>query len=323
MGAAIVRSNGLVVMDVSGVRRRRRGGAVTADERWHLGSNTKAMTATLVAMLVEEATDVDWERSVADLFPDLEVDPAWREVTLQMLVDHRSGLASDLGTSTMLASRAGLDPRAHRASWLEATLASPPPETPGTFAYSNLGYIALGALLERRMDAPFEQLLRERVWQPLGMHGCGFGGPGEDNARGHVGGVAQGAYFDNPPILAPAATVHCTLESWVPFVTMHLRAARGEDDPQALLRPASFERLHTAHDGGAYAGGWIVGEVDDGHPYLAHDGSNTAWLARVMIVPALDTAILIASNAEPLESQGAIDAITMTLLAHARDTPWP
>ena len=87
--------------------------------------------------------------------------------------------------------------------------------------------------------------MASRLWRPLGMARCGFGGPGEGNARGHVGGVAQGAAFDNPPIIAPAGTAHCSLEAWAAFVGLHLRAARGESE---LLSAPSFAQREAGVD---------------------------------------------------------------------------
>ncbi len=305
LGAAIVRSAGVEVVEVSGVRHRRRGGAVTREELWHLGSDTKAMTATLVAMLVEEADDVSWDAPVTALFAglDVDVDPAWREITLQMLLDHRGGLPANIDAITSASSRAGMDPRAHRATMIATLLAAPPEGAPGIFAYSNVGYTMLGALLERRWDADFEALMASRLWRPLGMARCGFGGPGEGNARGHVGGVAQGAAFDNPPIIAPAGTAHCSLEAWAAFVGLHLRAARGESE---LLSAPSFAHLHTPQEGETYAGGWIVVEREGDGRILTHDGSNTAWYAHAVLVPAHDLAVLVTSNAGLPDGQAAV-----------------
>ncbi|MGB1699029.1 MAG: serine hydrolase domain-containing protein, partial [Nannocystaceae bacterium] len=228
LGAAILTSGGVALVDVSGVRHRRKGGTVTTKERWHLGSNGKAMTATLIAQLVE-SSDVAWDSPIAELFGEGTVDEGWREVTVQMLLDHRGGLPANLPEALVRrAQTEDVDSRVLRAEWVRETLAEPPIGEVGEYAYSNAGYTMLGALLESRWDATFWDLLTERLLTPLKMEGCGFGGPGSDNARGHVFGVAQGAGADNPDVMAPAGTVHCPLASWGEFVRMHLRAARGE-----------------------------------------------------------------------------------------------
>src|SRR5688572_7235160 len=70
LGAAVIGRSGLRALGVVGRRRVDQPDAVSADDRWHLGSNTKAMTATLVARLVER-NQMAWTTSLADAFPDL------------------------------------------------------------------------------------------------------------------------------------------------------------------------------------------------------------------------------------------------------------
>jgi len=81
--AAIVTSKGVVAAGVTGVRKRDTEIPATLDDLWHLGSDTKAMTATLAARLVEQ-NKLKWETSVADVFPDLadKFHPEMKAVTL-------------------------------------------------------------------------------------------------------------------------------------------------------------------------------------------------------------------------------------------------
>ena len=73
MAAAIVTSKGLVTAGVVGTRKRGTEIAATLNDQWHLGSDTKAMTATLVAKLVEQGR-LRWECTMADVFPDMSAD---------------------------------------------------------------------------------------------------------------------------------------------------------------------------------------------------------------------------------------------------------
>mgnify|MGYP001297001515 CR=1 FL=1 len=76
----------------------------------------------------------------------------------------------------------------------------------------------------------------------------------------------------------------------------HLRAARGESE---LLSAPSFAHLHTPQEGETYAGGWIVVEREGDGRILTHDGSNTAWYAHAVLVPAHDLAVLVLGLAQP------------------------
>ena len=82
--------------------------AVTVEDRRHLGSDTKAMTATLAAMVVEQSA-LEFDTPVTQILP--EADPAWASVTVRHLLSHTSGLHDDTGLARFVtnASRAGDD----------------------------------------------------------------------------------------------------------------------------------------------------------------------------------------------------------------------
>src|SRR5262245_52681073 len=70
LGAAVVNERGAVAVAVVGVRKRGDDTPATADDQFHLGSDTKAMTAALVALFVEKG-DLDWDSTLGGTFPDL------------------------------------------------------------------------------------------------------------------------------------------------------------------------------------------------------------------------------------------------------------
>jgi hypothetical protein len=134
-------------------------GPVDEHSRFSIGSITKTMTATFVDQLAsEKAFALDAE--LRSLFDDVDV-PAG--ITVRHALDHRSGLVSDApieGTADV----AGLFAR-HP---LRGTFA------PGSDrVYSNAAYGLLGLLVERAGGAPYGDVLRERLFAPLGMHESG------------------------------------------------------------------------------------------------------------------------------------------------------
>jgi len=76
-----------------GVRKLKSADLITPADRFHLGSNTKAMTATVIAMGVEEGK-LSWKSRPLDVFPDLDstIDPAYRDITLTDLLTHRASI---------------------------------------------------------------------------------------------------------------------------------------------------------------------------------------------------------------------------------------
>lgn len=306
LAAAYWKDGALVAFGVDGVRERGSEVEVTAADRFHLGSCTKSMTATLIAMFVEDGT-LRWDSTVGEVFEDLaeDLDPAWLDVTLTQLLTHRAGAPGDLrgyadGLGLVILG-SKQPPPAMRLVLLEGVCAVPPKHAPGTtYEYSNNGYMIAAAMLERATGETWEHLIQTRLFDPLGMTTAGFGAPSSkdelDQPRGHWANGKSAKRFDNPACYGPAGTVHASLEDWLKYLQLHLAGARGE--PTDLLGPESFARLHEpVGSNPEYAMGWIVTERPwAGGRALTHAGSNTAWYCTVWIAPAANLIILAASN---------------------------
>lgn len=334
LGALVSKGDHTIAAGVAGVRVR--GGSVSAtlDDRWHVGSCTKSMTATLAAMLAAEGK-IAWDATPVTIFPDQAetMDPAWKAATLARLLSNTSGAAGDLlQDHPDLWSRFwknDLSSADQRLLLVRTLTALPPEQSPGSaYLYSNAGFSIAGAMLEKASGAGYEDLLRARLFVPLGMTSAGFGAPGASadpehadapwghDARGRA--IPPGPGSDNPSAITPAGRVHLTLEDWAKYARFHLRGARA-DQPE--LGKDSFARLHApAPEAGRarYAMGWIAGA--SGQPplrLLGHSGSNTMWYAVIWLIPDLDLAILTACNDG---SQGpAMERLTADLLAEFRE----
>ena len=93
MAAAVLRGERIIAQGAAGVRKRGTAERITLDDRFHIGSCTKAMTATLVAMLVEDGK-LNWTTTLGQLFADRVklMHPTWEKVTLRHVLAHRAGL---------------------------------------------------------------------------------------------------------------------------------------------------------------------------------------------------------------------------------------
>jgi CubicO group peptidase (beta-lactamase class C family) len=286
----------LTAVGAVGVRKLGDDAKMTIADRVHIGSCTKAMTATRIAMLVEEGK-LRWDSTLAEVFPDLK--PKLHEnlaaVTLEQLLTHRSGLPADgpwwqlQGSSTTEQRR---DLLTRWASWK-------PPQPPGKkFEYSNAGYAFAGLMAEQVTGKSWEDLMTEGLFQPLGMKSAGFGPPGAkdrlDEPWGHTAG-GKPSQIDNSPPIGPAGTVHCSLPDWAKFVAVHLQGAQGQGK---LLKPETFRKLHAPAPGNDnYGFGWgAVERPWAGGVALTHSGSNTVWFATVWIAPQRNFATLVATN---------------------------
>ena len=331
MVAATIEGERIVASGAAGVRKAGSPQKVSLDDRFHIGSCTKAMTATLCAMLVEEGK-LKWDTTIGEAFPELKdrIDPAWRGVTLRLLLQNRSGAPENLDANGLWLRLWAFRGPAEQARQVltEGVVTIPPPVQPGTkFVYSNAGFAIAGHMAERAMHKPWEELLRERLFKPLKMTSAGFGAPGKrgaiDQPRGHKESgepVEPGPGADNPVAIGPAGIVHCTVADWAKFVALHLEADNGHPK---LLKPETFRILHTPPVGQDYAMGWIVTQRPwAGGTTLTHAGSNTMWYCVTWLAPKKNFAVLVMCNQGGDEAAKACDDAAAALIqeyqSHAR-----
>lgn len=305
LAAAVTSATELIALGATGTRLWGQEVAATGDDKFHLGSCTKAMTADLIGMLVEEGR-LAWSTPIIDVFPDLaeNADPAWSGVTINHLLAMRGGIVGNLPEG-LDAAVLGLPRRECRLGVLRAALVKPPAKPVGAeYEYSNLSFVILGCAIERLWDGDWEDLVRTRLFEPLGMETAGIGPTGVDDRtdqpwphrteNGLPVPVPPGPWRDNHDWLAPAGKVHASLADWARFARMHLRGLAGED---GLLRAETIRHLHEAPFGGPYGGGWLREEQGEGaSPVWSHAGSNTMNFALICLIPDADRALLCATN---------------------------
>jgi len=305
---------------VTGVRKLGDPTTATSGDKWHLGSDTKAMTATLIATAVEAGT-LGWDTTLQQAFPELTIDAGYRDVTIAMLLAHVGGAPANLPNDVLQIMTGSGTSRALRYSAVKALLSRTPGAVRGTFTYSNAGYMIAGAALERATNTGWEQLMADRLFRPLGMMSCGFGPAAStgqvDQPWGHqlVNGQLTPINADNPAALGPAGTAHCALADWLAFLREHLRGANG-DSTELGLSPATWSKLHTPYPGSDYALGWIVvSRPWAGGIALTHVGSNTLNVADVWIAPATHRIFISAGNRGDDPAIAAADAAIAALVA--------
>lgn len=323
IGAALLEGRDVAAIAVVGVRRAGKSEPVTLDDRWHLGSCTKAMTATLCAIFVQEGM-LRWDTTLGEVFSNETMHEDWRAVTLEQLLAHRGGVPSDLSKDGLWATlwkREGT-PTEQRMTLVRSLLRDPPLSRPGeAYLYSNAGFAIAGAMLERITGREWESLIRERLFQPLGMSTAGFGAPGDastvDQPWGHerallgLKPIAPGPQADNPPAIGPGGTVHCSLRDWARFVSLQLPRAL---DDKSLITPQTLRRLHQRPEAGNYAMGWVHADRSWGGHVAMHNGSNTLWFAVVWIAPERNFALLACTNVGGDRAEKALDDAVSGLL---------
>ena len=308
LGAAVVTRDGGVDVDVVGVRIRGGDDPVRLDDRWHIGSCGKSITAALYARLVEGG-EAEWGARLPDLFPDLaeRIDAGWSAITIDDVFVSQAGLPANLGRSEISAAWGDERPPEEQRTEAAAAALAQSPRRPGRFLYSNLGYIVIGAAIERITGLPYESALATHVLAPLGITSGGFGPPpglwghgGRMLALGPLGLIDLGRgkpadpeqpRSDNPAIMSPAGRLHLTLGDWARFQRVFLKQHEG------FLRPETVERLLTSASGSGqrHALGWAPAQ-GLGDASFGQQGSNTWWVATAIIDRAREHTSMVVAN---------------------------
>jgi CubicO group peptidase (beta-lactamase class C family) len=311
--AALVFRNGrIAAQGVVGRRVATTGDRIRLSDPFVIGSCGKSMTATIVARLVARGV-VSFGTTLGAVFPELRsrMQAGYRTVSVAALLAHRSGLPDLLPVPLPVSG----NPAADRARALPFILALPPEGMPGqTYRYSNLGYIVVGAVLERLVGVAFERLAARELFQPLSLGSAGFFAPtGPSAPRGHTFmGVplSPGSLLYPPRAGSPAGLFHLSLPDWARYARVHLGLG-----PQGYLSSTLLARLQrpSSGPGERYAFGWHVTSTEAGIR-LSHNGSDGYWAARILLIPSRDYGILMATNILSTGADSAGDELQTLLL---------
>lgn len=292
LGGAIVTDKGIGVIGAVGIRKHGDATTVTENDKWHLGSNTKAITSTLLGILVDRG-DVDWSHTIGDIFPEWAstIDPAFRDVTFKQLLANRSGLLETSENENSALWSSGTRPEQRKEHTRRIVHRAPQGIPNVTYQYHNSNFIIAGAMMEEITGRAWETLLQDELFDPLGMTSAGFLSPGGvdskliDDPWGHsdMSGSRIASRGDNAPALGPAGTVHASMRDWAKFVRLHLNGSQGN----LSLSPATLSELHTEAMTDPvwpdrYGFGWV--HFDEfGGPGLWHNGSNGLWYSHAQL----------------------------------------
>ena len=253
------------------------------DTIFPIASMTKPVTAVAILMLVEEGkirlsdpvsrfvpefkdTKVAMPRS--DAAGGIYTVPAKREVTVHDLITHTSGLGSGGAASAATARIAPRDLTGTVADWTAALGAAPLDFQPGTrWAYSGLaGIDTLGRIVEVASGLTFDEFLRQRVFEPLGMKDTAFNVPEDKKARVVTlySRTPEGLELRPVPAWVGTTTLHggggglwSTAEDYLHFAQMLVNG--GELNGTRLLGSRTVDLMASNHVGDLYEKAGSVG----------------------------------------------------------------
>lgn len=312
---AVVSSDSVLECHVMGVKRADTDYAAQPDDRFHIGSNTKAVTAFIAALLVKEKK-IEWNTTILSLFPELR----WRTryvydtVTLGNLLTFRGRLQGyTYNTLTPAFQQFPGDYAAQRMQLAAYFLTQAPmKKDEHGLTPSNVDYIVAGLMLEKATGKPYKTLVAE-LGKKLGID-FRFDYPNLKDTTQPWGHDAE--LQPLPPAesykmnwLLAAGNINVSLEDYARFVRLQLMGLKGKSD---LLPKKTFEQLLFGMPQFSY--GWFnMPEKETGH-HVAYNESNAgAFITRVHIIKEADRGYIIFTNAATAATQEAIGVLQKEL----------
>jgi CubicO group peptidase (beta-lactamase class C family) len=337
IGLAIVKDDHVVVAKGYGVRKLGAPEPVDAETLFGIASNTKVFTATALGILAEEGK-LEWDAPVVRYLPGFQMYDAWvtRQMTVRDLLVHRSGLG--LGAGDLMF----WPPTTFTRKELVERLRYIEPATSfrSAYAYDNVLYPVAGEVIEAVSGMPWEDFVRTRILEPVGMSGSDvrLSDPASVPNAATTHARVEGTVRAVPPHLGenvnPAGGIFSNARDMARWVMVQLDSGRvagtdtrvfGSGVTRQLWRPVNpmpfgdpppeLEPLR--HNFQFYALGLGVWDYQ-GHRVIGHTGGLPGYLSRVMWLPEEKLGVVVLTNQESGE---AFDAIAYHIVDHYLGRP--
>lgn len=340
VAVAVVKDGRVVVAKGYGVRKLGDRTPVDAQTRFGIASNTKAFTATALALLVE-AGELDWDAPVIHYVPWFQMyDPyVTRELTVRDLLVHRSGLG--LGAGDLL----WWPPSTYDRHEIIRRLRYLKPATSfrSEYAYDNVLYLVAGEVIEAVSGQSWEDFVTARILRVVGMAGTTLlqrgaaRGANIAMSHGRINGRVRAIAPFDASVTNPAAGIVSNAEDMAKWMMVQLDSGRlatgGRLFEPATARtlwsavtpipvgpaPAELAPLRTGFNG--YGLGFAVRDYRK-EKLVTHTGGLPGYVSRVALIPDRRLGVAVLTNQE---SGAAFDAITWHILDHylgARPFDW-
>ena len=306
LAIAVIRDGELLLAKGYGYRDLERQLPVTENTLFAIGSNSKSFTVTVLGMIADQGK-LDWDEPVRTYMPDFQMyDPvATEHMTARDLVTHRSGLprhdalwyGSDLSRYEMYSRLRYLEPnRDFRA----------------VYQYQNLMFMTAGILAEKLGENTWENLVRERIMNPLGMTRSNFSVSDmypetHDAAVPYVliEDTVRRVPYRNIDNVAPAGSINSCVTEMIRYIRFHID--QGVYDGQQLLSKATaadMQMPHMAIQGtieydelghGSYGMGLSVTSYR-GEKVVQHGGGIDGFISAMSWMPRRKIGVMVLTN---------------------------
>ena len=285
---AVLTSANILEMKALGKHSVNLPDTATLSDRFHIGSNTKAMTAFLIAKFVESGK-LSWITKFFDLFPEWKSESKvdYEDITLKDLLSHRAGIHTLQGDSsdpevpsfegTTMEKRMAFGRFVLKINRLKI-------DSLQTFIYSNAGYTLATLMLEKVTNKSWEDLI-DKVFNKDLKFNVAFSWP-ENQKRKDTWGHSfeKGTLIPVPSntnfrldYTEPSGDLNMTIKDFAKFIQLNLDGLNGKNN---YLKASTYSFLHNGLKD--YAIGWY-NIKENGNEYSTHSGTVGTYYTTVQI----------------------------------------
>ena len=330
LAVAIVKDGQVVYAKGFGYRDVKKELKVTPDTLFAIGSCSKAFTATALAILAGEGK-LDWDKSVRDYLPDFRLHDAYATAQLRPrdLVTHQSGLPRHdmVWYGSPLSRKEIFDRLRH----LE-----PSKPLHAKYQYNNLMFMTAGVLIERISGSTWEEFVRRRILDPLGMKTTNFSVNDSQKTSNfslpyqEPKGEVKEIPFRNIDAIGPAGSINSSVNEMTRWLLLLL--GKGKIEGRQVIPEKNLSEVHTPQivAGGdlkydesfysSYAMGWGVTSYR-GHPSLSHGGGIDGFTSAVRFLPKDQLGVVVLTNSSSPAS-GLIASNAVDRMLGLSEAPW-
>lgn len=317
MAYSVVRADSVLELAVTGKHAIHLSDKANINDRFHLGSNTKALTAFVIAHYVELGK-LTWDTRFFDLFPEWKKNalPVYHAITLKMLLSHRAGIQPFLGENDPPLPVFKGNRQQKRMAFGRFVLSLPPAkmDSSSPFIYSNAGY-ALAAIMLEKVTGKSWELLMEKNCNNLLKLGIGFSWPENQKQKDTWGHFSTEKGLIPVPsdtsfcidLAEPAGDINIKLKDYARYIQLNLKGLNGENN---YLKSTTYQFLHEAFEG--YAMGWF-NVYENGNGYSSHSGTDGTYYAMASIDRTRKQAYIVFVNVFNEEATIAVRWLTRRL----------
>jgi len=313
---------------LNGLRAINHKSQITNEDKWHLGSCTKPMTAFLIGQLIDQKK-INWDTKLENIIPqNQKIHTSLKKITISQLLTHSSGLEGvqspdngKLWPTLFTDKKTSVE---MRNKLVNGIFSLPAKFLPGSkYEYSNSGYVVLGWIIETLEKDSWENIISKRIFSALGMNSCGFGSPGVESQQtpiqpwGHevknnkMESLKPGFSSDNPSAIGPAGTVNCNVNDWRKFLSLYLNKTSqrivSKQTLEKLKSNVNSKEFYTFSSMGRMDREWAKGTV------FTMAGSNTLNYAMAVVAPELNRIYTINTNLGNDKAEEAVTKIVKEL----------